>query len=532
MPSLRTPRLVQTWPTIYRSHEATLSSGRSVATVRRNIISNLASGAWIAILTLAITPLQVNILGVEAYGLLGFIATLQMMLSVFDLGLSSTITREIAADHSPGRQRSRPLLRTTATIYWALAIIIGVSLGVAAGGIARFWFNPKAVDVALLEQGLRVIALYLALRWPVAFYTGVLTGLQRMDVLNAVKVATASLRLVGGIVVLLVWRDLSAFLWWISLNAVIEVIAYARSCRIAFPGMDWRPGIFPHAVREVWGYSIRMSAISVLTLLITQLDRLVVSKLLPLESFGYYSLAYNTAAGVSVVLSAVNSAMLPSFASAQGAGSRELLIRRYDNANRVLLFCVGFPVLALVFFGEPILRIWVNPVAAMGAWQPMAFLAAGFWLSAATSNAYNVALACRRPGLPLKISLISAVPYALGLYWMTGAYGANGAAAAWMTLNLFYVLVLVPAVHRLLLDIPFAPWFLRTLIPFWLLGFAAFGIPRYALEHWFNVGGGAASVVALTFALLCFGGVGAALLGAGIRADLLGLVRRFAGIQG
>jgi O-antigen/teichoic acid export membrane protein len=530
MPSIRTSKVVQTWAHTSRIHEAT-SRGERVATVRRNILSNLAGGVWIAVLTLAIIPLQVNILGVEAYGLLGFIATLQMILSVFDLGLSSTVTRELAADHSPGRQRSRPLLRTTATIYWGLAAGVGISLWLSAGAIARFWFHPQQIDIQLLAQGLRVIALYLALRWPVALYAGILAGSQRLDLLNGVKVATASLRLIGGIVVLLVWRDLSLFLWWTAVNAIVEVIAYAWACRKNFPDMDWRPGLFPQALQEVWRYSIRMSAISVLALLITQLDRLIVSKLLSLESFGYYSLAYNTAAGVSVILSAISAAMLPSFAAADGSGSRDLLLRRYDHANQVMLFCVGFPVLALIFFGEPILRVWVNPDAAAGAYQPMTFLAAGFWLGAATSNAYSVALACRRPGLPLKVSLVSAIPYALGLYWLTSVYGANGAAAAWMTLNLVYVLVLVPTVHRFLLDIPVVPWFLRTFMPFLLLGCATFGITRLAFDRWFSAMGLTQLVAALTFAVFAFGALGYRLLSVEIRADLLGIFRRVAGIQ-
>ena len=40
-----------------------------MSTLKRNIFSNLAGGAWAAVLTLAITPIQINLLGVEAFGL-------------------------------------------------------------------------------------------------------------------------------------------------------------------------------------------------------------------------------------------------------------------------------------------------------------------------------------------------------------------------------------------------------------------------------------------------------------------------------
>jgi len=39
-----------------------------VSTLKRNISSNLAGGAWVAALTLIITPLQINLLGVSAIG--------------------------------------------------------------------------------------------------------------------------------------------------------------------------------------------------------------------------------------------------------------------------------------------------------------------------------------------------------------------------------------------------------------------------------------------------------------------------------
>ena len=41
-----------------------------VSTLKRDIFSNLAGGAWVAALTLIITPSQINLLGVEVFGLI------------------------------------------------------------------------------------------------------------------------------------------------------------------------------------------------------------------------------------------------------------------------------------------------------------------------------------------------------------------------------------------------------------------------------------------------------------------------------
>ena len=496
--------------------------------VKRNIVSNLVAGVWVTGLTIAITPFQVNLLGIEAYGLIGFIATLQIVFAVFDLGLSSTLTREIATDQSVDSARTIELIRTASTIYWTFAVGVGGALALSSGLIASHWFTSSALSVVQIEHSLYAITIYLAVRWPVAMYVGVLTGLQRMDVLNVVKVLTASLRLVGGVVVLVVWRDLQMFLWWTALNAIVEVLAYFIACRRVFASMPWRFGMSLNVIKSVWAFSLSMSALSLLGLLISQLDRLFVSKLLPLDALGSYMLASNTAAVCSIGISAVSSAMIPSFAAAYAGGSTSALSLRYENADRVILFVVGFLVFPLIFFGDLILLIWIGPAAAAAS-GPLALIAMGFWCSAVLSNAYSLAVASGKPGLPLRLSVISALPYAAVLYWLTRSHGTDGAAMAWLSLNLGYVAVLVPAVHRIILKKSMRSWLMRMLLPFALIGVGAFAGMKHLFAYLYGADWQHSSLVAhslpfelaaLVGAILLYAALGYLLLGREIRHSI------------
>jgi O-antigen/teichoic acid export membrane protein len=491
-----------------------------VSLIKRNILANLLGGAWITALTLVITPLQVKILGIESYGLVGFISTLQVVFTGFDFGLSSTLTRELAADHSVNRSNSVQLVSSASTIYWVFAMVIGVALVVAAEPIAKYWFKPGATTIGELVDGLQAIGVYLAFRWPVALYCGILSGLQRLDALNIVKVATASLRLLGGIVVLLIAPSLQAFLWWTVFSALIEVCAYAFACSRHFPAMRWRPGVSWSEIKRVWSFSLSMNLLAIQAVLVVQLDRLLVSKMLSLESLGYYTLAYNAAAGILLIISAVSSATLPSFAAAYGNRKTEQLLQRYDSANRAVLFASGCATFALVFFGEELLSLWVNPVAASAAWQPLALLALGFFASAAVSNSYNVAVAAGRPRLLLKVSLLCAIPYALLLYWMIREFGRNGAAAAWLVLNLAYLGLLLPAVYRKILVASSLSWFVRTLLPFAALGLLSFAVPKLVLSMWLVKPSHIEQLAALALAVAIYASLGYFLLGAGIRANI------------
>lgn len=465
--------------------------------VGRNILLNLIGRGVLTLLTLVITPLQVNLLGLEAYAVVGFISTLQIAFIALDLGLSSTVTRELASDQSPGRLQSRDLLRTAATVYWLAAVVIGIVLAALAEPIATRWFTASELDSELLEQSLRLIALYLALRWPTALYTGVLAGLQRMDVLNAMQVGAASLRLIGGVAVLLYWRSLGAFLWWTALNALLEVVAYALACRRVHPAMPMWPGVSASAVGKVWRFSASMNVLTLSAVLIVQLDRLFLSKMLTLDDLGLYTLAYTVASTITLLVSAISTAVLPSLAAIRSKDSPAELRDQYARADRAMLFVVGLPALALVFHGEAILAVWINPAAAAGAAGPLALLAVGFWCSAVIANVYNVAVASGMLSRYLKVNLLGIGPYALGLYALIEHFGKNGAAGAWLLLNVAYGCLLVPSIHRKVLGISTWRWLTGTVLPFAMLGLVVFAVPYMglALGHESTLRSGAALLV-------------------------------------
>lgn len=491
-----------------------------MASVKTNITTNLFAAVWITVLMAVTTPVQINLLGIRSYGLIGFIATLQIVFSAFDLGLSSTLTREIAADPSPGRRASADLIRTASTVYWGLAVAIALLLGVSATTIARVWFKAEAMNSGELASALYIIIAYLALRWPISLYTGILAGLHRLDIVNLVKVGSATFRAVSGIAVIFIWRDIHAFLWCLAVNAVIEIAAYWFAALRAYRISSFGFGISGPALRSVWRFSLNMGAISVLALVISQLDRLMASKLMPLDQFGYYSLAYNTAAVATIATSAVSSAMLPSFAASQAQSDPAALVRRYLEANRVILFVMGLATFPLIFFGDAILRLWIGPAAAQGAYPAMAVLALAFWVNAIVSNPYNVAVAMGRPEIPLRLSAISALPYALVLWTAISHYGGPGAAGGWLVLMLAYVAVLVPVVHIRLLAIPVTESLRTIIFPFGLLALGTFGLP------WLVVKGVAPtmpsvalSIAALAAAILLYVTFGYLLIGDGLRAQ-------------
>lgn len=485
--------------------------------LRTNILANLVGSGWIALLTLVATPIQIHLLGVEAYGLIGLIAILQVIFATLDLGLSAAVTQTISADSSDGKGTCAPLINSVGTLYWLMALVIAVLLWVAAGWITTRWLKPQSLESATVLTAVRTIGLYVAIRWPIAFYTSVLNGIQRMDALNLTKASAATLRIAVGIAVNVATQSVTAFLVWFAVSALTELLAFAIVTHRLAPTLGFKPYFSLAAVRSVWRFSLTMATIAILSMLITQLDRILVSNLLSLSALGYYTLAYTAVIAVSLLQMSINTAALPAFSQAAAQGGQEALARRYERVSELTAYAIALPCFALVFFGTDILRVWVSEDAARGAALPLALLAVGSFFNAAVSSAYVASVATRNANIPALVNAVVILAYAPGLYWLISSHGIVGAAIGWLALNAFYVGSLLPLVHRRVLAAPVSGWLWRCLLLPALLAVLSFA-PLKAAASLLAIE--AAIWSALALAIIAYGLGAFLLMSSGLRAEL------------
>ncbi len=488
----------------------------------RNIAANAIGGVLTMALTLLAVPVQTRLLGVETYGLIAFMASLQALAALLDLGLGTTAIRELAADHSPQRQTSAALVAMLHGTYWALGLVVGALLVAAAPLIATRWIHPGGVDPGLVTWAIRITGVTLAVRWPVAFYAGVLTGLQRLDTLNLIKIATTVLRLGGGIAVLLAWPHLAALLTWLLAVAVLEVAAMAVAAKRLLPALGRVPRLERAALARVWRYAAAVNLIAVQSVVITQADRLLLGRFASGDELGRYAVAYNLAAGISLIQGFVTAALLPALSADASAGRQEQLRQRFEKGTQVLLFATALPAGMLMFFSPQLLAVILPAEVAAGAAPVLAWLAVGFLLSVVSAMPFILALAVGRTRPALLINTLVPLAYLPALWLLIARYGGLGCAYAWVGLGLFYTLAFPPLVLGPVLGCRTLPWLARCVLPFAMLSVSIF-----ATAHMVVVGCSVSSPVAIASILA----VGAAVFLAGGFACLDPGLRRATGAR-
>src|SRR5436305_10175499 len=150
------------------AHGADLRGGRcGVTAIKRNAVANLAGRIWSNILSVAFVPVYLLFLGIEAYGLVGFAATLQGVLLLLDVGIGASLLRELARlSATPGTERAqRDTVLTLETIYWTIALAGGALVFVLAPLIATHWVRPQHLATAVVITSIRIIGFMMAMQF-------------------------------------------------------------------------------------------------------------------------------------------------------------------------------------------------------------------------------------------------------------------------------------------------------------------------------------------------------------------------------
>jgi O-antigen/teichoic acid export membrane protein len=406
-------------------------------TVTKNLIGNFVGRGIGAALSLLLIPVYIRFLGVEAFGLVGFFLVLQTVFGILDLGLSTTTNREVAMRVADDRRRgeTRDLLRTVEAIYWPIGLVIGVVLVIAAPVIARHWLHPAVLSVGTIEAAIRLMGITAALQWPYTIYEGALHGLQRIIEFNTVAAGMQVVRALGAVLVVRTWPTITAFFTWQLIVSAITALLFAFSTWKYMP-----PGPPPRVrlvlMRDLWRFAAGMTASVALGVVLTQADRIVLSRMLSLESFGYYSVAATVATGLVYFMSPISLTVLPRFTQLLAQNEDAKLVRTYHLSAQLMTVVLTSVALTIALFSRELLMIWTrNPHIAERGAPLLTVLVTAMLMRAYNDIPYMMQLSQGRARLAVYTNLISVAVYLPLLAFLVGRYGALGAAIALLVLD-------------------------------------------------------------------------------------------------
>lgn len=455
-------------------------------------------------------PQYLRLVGPGAYGLVGIFSILQASMALLDLGITPTVNREMARLSAGAHTAKsiRGLLRSLEWIYCGIAIVGIAIVWFGVDPLVAHWVHADGLPRATIVQSVRVMGFVLATRAIEQMYRGALLGVQDVIWLNAVQALLATVRWGGAFVALIIRPDISLFFLWQGIVSALTVGLYCSRTYSLLPKCNEHIGFALEALKKVRGYAGGMLLGVSLSALLTQTDKVVVGKFLPLATLGYYTVASTLVGGLLQLIVPMNNAIFPVFAEQVARNDHMAVGRAYIASCQWMAAVIVPPALVMAFFSKSVLLVWTGNVAVSGVMAPLvSVLAVGTLLHGLMNIPYMIQLAYGWVSLSVWTNLVAALVAIPCLIWAVLRYGAIGAAATWLAINVAYLLIVASLMHRRILVDEKRAWYVRGVILPLVIGGVTAWIMKPFVQDESRIGAAAFVAVATAVIAVSMGAV-------------------------
>jgi O-antigen/teichoic acid export membrane protein len=418
-----------------------------------NIAANMTAQLYTALVAIVVLPAYLAIMGPEAFGLVGLYSLLQAWFVLFDLGTSQIASREMAR-YKGGAVEAlefRRILRGLLLISAGLATLLVLLALLGAPFVAADWIGSHSLDPAHITFALMMMILAAAMRWQAGFLRGIIGGAEHQVLLSGIVMIFVTCRFLG--VFLSLWLIAPTpevfFLHQVVFTAIELVVLYLYMQRF-LPAVSEPIGLSLRPLLPLVSGSLAIFGAGLAWSFAAWTDKIMLSGILPLADFGYFSLATMAAAGLTTFTAPVALALSPNLTRQIAEGRKDDALVTYRRATQLVAALAGAAAISLSAAAYPLMLAWSGSAETAARTAPiLAIYAIGNGLGALAGFAYYLMFALGRLRLHViggVLALVTLVPLVLIL---GNQYGAIGAGTAWLIVNATYVALWIPLVHRM-----------------------------------------------------------------------------------
>lgn len=436
---------------------------------------------FVGIVTL---PLLLNYVGAEGFGLIGVFTLLYSLSALLDMGLLPALSRDISRlrDLPAEHWRLRTLVNSVEIFFAGVAITIAITIVACSGWIASKWLTPDRLSTELVTHSLWIMAATLSIRWMAALNRSGIVAYEKQVWINCFDIAISTLRFpVSILVVMVTTGDLITYFTYQASVGALEFVGLRWKFHRLLPGTSGRTQWFSAAeLKRILPFAGGIAYATIVWVLLTQLDKLILSRVLQLSEYGYFVLVVTITAGISMISTPISRAILPRMTSLVAAGSIAQMLEVYQSATRYVV-CVATPVtLIMALWPHELIFAWSGErAAAEWASDILPLYAIGGGIISITSFQYFLQYAHGDLRLLTRFNTFALVLNVPLIIYAAFEYGAIGVARVWFAFRVLSFLIWVPIVHSRLapgihvrwMTLDVLPSFLACLIPILLAYF-------------------------------------------------------------
>lgn len=425
--------------------------GNKVNPTINNIYANYIGTVVQVVGPIISLPFYLSLLGPSQFGLVSFIATIQATLGMLEAGFAQVSAKEFAVltnKTTPDYSSVAYYLNRFERIFWGLSITVALVTACMSGFLVDHWLLASTEsEKSLSVDAIIGAALIFAVQFPSALYRSYLVGSQQQVKLSIISSTAVLVRHGGGIIILWKQPTLHTYLVWQVLSYGMETLVRRL---VSWRSVDYIPiptnekkERFAKVVRD----SLGMFVAVLLGTITTQLDKIILSGSLPIEQFGYYSIASTVSLGVITAIQPIVQAISPLMM--QSANNKEALRLQSIKLTKIISIVVIIFTIGYVFLGYTLLTIWLRNSQAVNYIFPiLSILLVGSGLNAYYHIGYYNWLARGKTKIIFIVNLLSFILTMSITPILINMEGAMGATFGFVAMNLLGLMLSIGWVKK------------------------------------------------------------------------------------
>ncbi len=416
-----------------------------------NILWNAAGLILPLLVGLLSVPIILRGLGTERFGFLSIIWMLIGYFSVFDLGLSRTLTKWVADARAAGRDAEvASVTSTTLYIVAISSVALSIVLAVCAPWIAGEFLNATSDLTAEATAAIRWLSLSLPFVLVATVWTGLLEGYQKFGSINMVRVPMGSLLLAAPLAVLPFSKSIAPTTAVLALLRVLNALILMRLAFREVPVLRQQGfGYHRELVRPLLTYGGWLTVSNVVGPLMVYFDRFLIAALLGSAAVAYYTVPYDVLNRLLLLPTAIQGVLFPTFALLHGQQPARLrsVFARSSTTTLILMLPA---LLGTMLLANEALQVWVGSRIADASAGVARILIVGVIYNAIARTPFVFVQGAGHAKWTAILHLVEFPFYALALWLLVSTSGSIESAAYVWT---FRVIIDAVALYVMTLNI-------------------------------------------------------------------------------
>ena len=360
--------------------------------IARSVLSNWFATAATLATGFLLAPFVVHRLGNVAYGVWVLALSSVNYLTLLDLGMRSSVLRFVSQKHTiQDHEGASEVLSAALWVRLQISAVV-VVLSCVLAALFPVLFKIPAALAKDAREAILVIGVTTTVSMSVGVMAGVLSALNRYDLLSYVSLTQLAIRVTGVVLVLKTGHGIVGIACSELLAACVGNTVVVILARKTYPELRvrlHRPKT--EVLRQLWSYSVYAFLITVAIQVVYQTDNLVVGAFVSTAAVTFYSIGNSLCRYTDQVVGAMTLTFVPAASSYEAAGNTASLRSLYVNGTRATM-ALSLPILAtLMTRGGSFIGLWMGPQYSKVSGTVLLILASGLLFSLQNNPAVAVA---------------------------------------------------------------------------------------------------------------------------------------------